>query len=810
MLKYLTSAGTPIVLGDELARGGEGTIHPVENRKDLVAKLYGPTPHPGYEQKLSWMRTHPPENSLELKQSAVLAWPIDLLYDENRRCVGYLMNYVQDAHPVLDVFNPRRRAQKFPDFNRKLIYQTAKNIAFALSKLHDRGYVVGDLNESNILVTKNGLTTIIDNDSFQVQEVRKDGIVVYPCSVGKPDYTPPELQGKALDGILRRPEHDCFSLAILLFQMLMDGNHPFRSRWLKPGEPPPLEEKINLGYFPYARKHRRIVQPPPNAPTLKILYPKVEALFRRCFTDGVHDMRMRPTAQEWEAVMAEAEGALECCSHGHYFSNHLLSCPDCTERESTVGHSLWMASSVPISFSWSNLGKTKWRPVGRAMRISAGVALVSMIFLGTLFMAGKWWMEPKLGSRIHTLYAVSEMASMPSPIEQQAFRKRNELVEHSKESGKETNSDTSETKSETKPGEPAKTKSNEDSTSTKTKPDSQSTERKAKESEKRSEVKTKKNRTEESNHPSNNGKEDLNFTRITPGAIGRLIARHTLLGHGAAVACLKYSPSSDFLATGSMDATARLWRIRDGQTLHTFPNQRKVLSVAFSPDGKTIASGSKSIYLWNAGSGSSNGMLNMKRTTTCVAFAPDGKTLASGSTDNRVRIWNVASGEPLFILEGHMGNVNCVAFSPDGEVLASGSNDNTVRLWRVSDGTLLQTLKAPCWDVTSLAFSPGGTYLAAGSRDCTIRLWHIANAKLEVTMKGHQEAVTCVDFSPDGKLLVSGSDDHTLRIWQVGSGDNLQTFKSVRAIKSISFAPNGTSVASGMSDGTVLIWGLSN
>lgn len=793
--------GTSIVLGEELARGGEGTIFSVENRKDWVAKIYGPTPHPGYEQKLLWMKNHPPENSAELRNAAVLAWPFELLYDENGLCLGYLMNYVQKASPVLDIFNPRRRTQKFPGFHRKLIYQTARNIALALSKLHDRGYVVGDLNESNILVTSNGLVTIIDNDSFQVQEVRRDGIVVYPCSVGKPDYTPPELQGKALDGVLRRPEHDCFSLAVLIFQMLMDGNHPFRSRWLKSGEPPSLEEKINLGYFPYARKHRRIVQPPPNAPTLKVLYPKIEALFRRCFTEGVHDMRMRPTALEWANALAEAESSLISCAHDHYFSNHLLSCPDCTERESAVGRSLWMASSVPLIFS-SERFTSKQRPWGRALRITSGITIGVLLAVGVVVMAAHRWMSPPKGKDNHAFYTVSGVTAMAPSIPSHVLAINKHERRNKDEELKEGNSKTdNEQKDEVKTEEPKEKQKPEN-------PPSPPPERvAAKEGGNRPEH-PRKPSSEPSRRVSETPNISKNPGRISLGTADRLTPYYTLMGHMAAVACVSFSPSGEYLATGSLDATARIWRVKDGQALQTIKDKRKIMGIAFSPDGKTIASGSKDINLWNTFSGAQAGTLSMKRVTTCLSFSPDGKILACGSTDNKVRLWIPDSNTSLQVLEGHTGNINAVAFSPDGQILASGSNDNTVRLWRVQDGALIHTLKAPCWDITSLAFSPGGTYLAAGSRDCTIRLWRVDTGNLESTLNGHQQAVTCVSFSPDGKMIVSGSEDQTLRLWQVWNGDAVKSFKTNYPIKSLSFSPNGTFVASGLSNGMIQVWGL--
>jgi DNA-binding helix-hairpin-helix protein with protein kinase domain len=188
------------------------------------------------------MVSHPPENPTGSLAHPSLAWPTGLLFDarrSNRKLAGYLMPHIQGAVPVLEVFNPRRRKRTLPDFDTRYLYRTARNLAAALVALHSSGYVAGDLNESNTLVTPSALVTLIDTDSFQVPEQRDGRTVVHPCPVGKPEYTPRELQGKTLEREYRKPEHDAFSLAVLIFQLLMEGSHPFRAQWLGGGEPPP-------------------------------------------------------------------------------------------------------------------------------------------------------------------------------------------------------------------------------------------------------------------------------------------------------------------------------------------------------------------------------------------------------------------------------------------------------------------------------------------------------------------------------------------------------------------------------------------
>ena len=183
---------------------------------------------------------------------------------------GFLMPRVQDGFPLITAFNPRRRKQALPKFDRRLAFQAAHNLAQTLGDLHAAGYVVGDLNESNVLVTANARISLIDTDSFQVRVPTAGTVVTYRSPVGKPEYTPPELQGVNFRTVDRSYEHDRFALGVLLFQLLMEGNHPFSVQWLGSGEPPTLERAIREGMYPYAPTTHPI-QAPPGAPGIDTL-----------------------------------------------------------------------------------------------------------------------------------------------------------------------------------------------------------------------------------------------------------------------------------------------------------------------------------------------------------------------------------------------------------------------------------------------------------------------------------------------------------------------------------------------------------
>jgi tetratricopeptide (TPR) repeat protein len=152
-----------------------------------------------------------------------------------------------------------------------------------------------------------------------------------------------------------------------------------------------------------------------------------------------------------------------------------------------------------------------------------------------------------------------------------------------------------------------------------------------------------------------------------------------------------------------------------------------------------------------------------------VAFSPDGKCLASGSWDQTVKIWDCATGKELFALKGHASTVEGVAFSPDGQRLASGSDDQTVKIWETATGKELFALKGHAGWPRSVAFSPDGQRLASGSADQTVRLWDSATGKELLALKGHAGLVWSVAFSPDGRRLASTNQDGSIHLWETMS-----------------------------------------
>jgi WD40 repeat protein len=281
---------------------------------------------------------------------------------------------------------------------------------------------------------------------------------------------------------------------------------------------------------------------------------------------------------------------------------------------------------------------------------------------------------------------------------------------------------------------------------------------------------------------------------------------NTFTGHQFSVNSVEFSPDSKTLASGSNSSTIKLWNLATRREIATLTGHWKwINSVAFSPDGRTLASGGYdyTIKLWDVATRQEIATL----TGDLPVFSPDGKTLASSGIDDKtIKLWDVATRQEIATLTGHSESVSLVAFSPDGKTLASSSGDKTIKLWDVSTRRSIATLTGHSYSVSSVAFSPDGRTLASGGGN-TIKLWDVATRREIATLTGHSNGVSSVAFSPDGRNLASGSNDNTIKLWDVATRREIGTLTGHSStVNSVSFSPDGKTLASGSGDGTIKIW----
>ncbi len=329
--------GAPLRLGDRLGKGGEGEVFALAEQPNLAAKIYHTDRAPGRRAKITVMIAAP------LEAGGLVAAPSAIITDGTGAFSGFLMPRVADAAPLHDLYAPGSRREIFPDADYRFLLRVAANAARAVAAVHDAGHVIGDVNHSGFLISQDGLVALIDADSFQV---RTDD-AVHRCTVGVPEYTPPELQGSSLSEIDRTPAHDAFGLAVVVFQLLFFGRHPF-SGVSETGHLT-IPEAIAAGAFAFSATRSGPLTPPPGAMALTDLPAALADLFERAFGPTPEQ---RPSPRDWIEALSDAENAQRPCLDAvrHDYDLNAGACPLCRiENEGAAPLFPWRPPELTVT-----------------------------------------------------------------------------------------------------------------------------------------------------------------------------------------------------------------------------------------------------------------------------------------------------------------------------------------------------------------------------------------------------------------------------------------------------------------------------
>jgi len=332
-----TQDGRPLALDRRVGKGGEGVVYGVAGSTDTLVKFYTLTDLDSREAKVKAMI-----GQGLAKASPLIAFPIQVVRDKAGKFAGFTMKRVSEHQALHELYSPGARKAAFPRADYRFLVRAAANIARAVAAAHHADCVIGDINHSGVLVSDKATAALIDADSFQVSEGAKQHL----CKVGVPEYTPPELQGQRLDRVARTSNHDAFGLAVMIFQLLWMGRHPFAGRY-RQGEMP-LEKAIAEFRFAYSKARNVGMEPPPAVPGLADFPPKLAAAFEQAF--GPDGPKARPSAKQWIALLKELEESLRtCAAHSlHHYPATGSECPWC-RMEKLQGVQLF----VPFSNAFS-------------------------------------------------------------------------------------------------------------------------------------------------------------------------------------------------------------------------------------------------------------------------------------------------------------------------------------------------------------------------------------------------------------------------------------------------------------------------
>jgi DNA-binding helix-hairpin-helix protein with protein kinase domain len=336
-------SGIKVTLGKRIGQGGEGDVYSLNHSAQLALKLYTLKDLGDREDKIKAMVAAGLSKSV-----AAIAFPVAIATVENNKFAGFVMPFVAGHKPIHQLYSPAPRKRYFPKADYRFLIRTALNVSKAIEAVHKQNCVIGDVNHSGILISDKATAVLIDADSFQFVHAGK----TFLCKVGVPEYTPPELQGKKLSKIVRTPNNDAFALAVLVFQILFMGRHPFAGTYTK-GEMS-LETAIAEYRFAYSKQRQTDMQQPPGTVGLEDLPDGLSKLFEQAFSKAPE----RPSANAWVEGLKEFEKNIRVCNTNsrHFFYRLAPKCPWCRIEEAS-GVDLFPQNTVS-GFKPPDLGNT--------------------------------------------------------------------------------------------------------------------------------------------------------------------------------------------------------------------------------------------------------------------------------------------------------------------------------------------------------------------------------------------------------------------------------------------------------------------
>lgn len=340
--------GKKLVLGPLLGKGGEGDVYNISGSTDIAVKIYKDGKALERHEKVVAMVAGGLSST-----SAYVAYPLEVVTRQNGKFAGFTMKKAAGFKTVHDLYGPGSRRAEFPTADMRFLVRAAYNLSAALASIHKSGCVVGDINHSGILVSGQALVTLIDSDSFQF---RRNGRT-YRSIVGTAEYTPAELLGLSFENTDRTTNHDAFGLAVLLFQLLFLGRHPYSGRYLGGGDMD-IKTAISQRRFAYsARRSETRMEPPPYVPALDDFGDEVRDAFELAFSRRAEGGNGRPSAVDWVGVIDRLQSNLITCGidRSHHYHKSKASCPWC-RLEQGIGRSLFAAQLVTPT-SMANIGE---------------------------------------------------------------------------------------------------------------------------------------------------------------------------------------------------------------------------------------------------------------------------------------------------------------------------------------------------------------------------------------------------------------------------------------------------------------------